>query len=96
MQGQDGPQVRMVDVFDPTAYEPRPDWGQTDEALLDRIFANSKAAWMAAGQWFVGVPAGVQDYAVHTGEDFCDPASYTNPDGTTAGDPSSEDASPVI
>lgn len=82
----DGNQIRMVDVFDPSVYNPLPDWGRTDEELLDRIFSNNKAAWVAAGVWFVAVPDRVQDGAVHTGSDYSDKASYLNPDGTTAED----------
>ena len=53
---------------------------------MDRIFSNNKAAWVAAGVWFVAVPDRVQDGAVHTGSDYSDKASYLNPDGTTAED----------
>lgn len=75
-------QHRVVDVVDTSVYEPRPEWGQTDEQLLGRIFAPNKDAWVEAGQWFVLVPLGVQNGAVHTGGDFMDPATYLNPDGS--------------
>lgn len=86
VENKDGPQTRMMDVFNPAIYEPRPEWGQTDSDLMDRIFSNNKAAWVAAGVWFVAVPDRVQDGAVHTGSDYSDKASYLNPDGTTAED----------
>lgn len=75
-------QTRMYDVFDTATIEPRPPWGKTDDALLSRIFENQKAAWVKAGQWFVEVLQGVQDGAVHAGDDHLDPASYLNPDGS--------------
>jgi hypothetical protein len=78
-----GNEVRTIDVVDTAAYEPRPEWGQTDDALLERLFAPQlEAQWKAAGQWFVEVCAGVQPGATHTGSDFTDPASFLNPDGT--------------
>ncbi len=81
---QIGEEVRMVDVFDAAIYEPRPAWGQTDANLLDHIFVNSKAVWVAVGQWFISICAGVQSGAVHRGDDFQDPTSYVNPGGTDA------------
>lgn len=87
-----GSQVRMYDVVDTDAYNPRPVWGQTDEALLDRIYSGQKEAWVSKGQWFVEVPPRVQDCAVHTGSDYMDKASYLNPDGTTAEDPPSDES----
>lgn len=75
-------QQRAVDVINAADYEPRPDWWTNDSVALDKIFAPNKAAWVAAGQWFVQVLRGVQDSAVHTGNDFSDPLSYVNPDGT--------------
>ena len=86
-----GSQVRMYDITDTEAYNPRPSWGQTDEDLLSGVFSPNKAAWVAAGQWFAEVPPRVQDGAVHTGGDYSDKASYLNPDGTTAEDPPPED-----
>lgn len=77
-----GGEIRMYDVVDMANYEPRPTWGQTDDALLDRIFAPNKALWVAAGQWFVQVCGGVLDGAVHSGPDFMAAASYLNPDGS--------------
>lgn len=73
---------RMVDVIDTSDYEPRPSWGQVDADLLDRIFAPNKITWVNANAWFVPTLDGVQDGAVHTGEDYSDPSSYINPDGS--------------
>lgn len=73
----------MCDLVNTADYSPRPDWGQTDEALLEKIFAPNKAEWESANAWFVTVPDRMQG-AVHAGSDFTDPASYLNPDGTTA------------
>jgi hypothetical protein len=77
-----GSQVRMIDTVDTADYDPRPEWGQTDEALLDRIFSNQKAQWAAANQWFVQVCDGVQPGAVYSGSDYMNPANYLNPDGS--------------
>lgn len=75
-------QVRIYDVVDTAVFDPRPSWGKTDDALLTGMFKPNKAAWAAAGQWFVAVPAGVQAGAIHVGSDYGAASSYTNPDGT--------------
>ena len=75
-------ETRMMDIFDPGVYNLSPTWGQTDADLLDSIFENNKAAWVATGQWFVAAPNGVQNGAMHTGADFSDPRSHVNSDNT--------------
>jgi hypothetical protein len=78
-----GDQVRMTDIVDTAMYEPRPSWGQTDDALLARLFSPQLAAeWKGAGEWFAEVCAGVQPGTTHTGSDFMNAASYLNPDGS--------------
>lgn len=74
--------IRMLDVIDTAIYSPRPEWGQTDDGLLSKIFAPEKAKWVAAGTWFVTVPNGVQPGARFAGKDYLDAASYLNPDGS--------------
>lgn len=73
---------RMYDVTDTADYNPKPEWWTSDAAALDKMFAPNKAAWEQSGQWFVQVPQGVKDCAVHTGSDYMDAASYVNPDNT--------------
>lgn len=75
----DGSDLRVVDVFDPSVYNPRPSWGQTDSALMDRIFENHKKAWIAAGHWFVQVHDSVIDYCKYSGNDPMNFANYTLP-----------------
>lgn len=74
----------MLDLTDMLVYWPRPSWGQTDADLLSKVFEPNKAAWEAAGQWFVTVPAGVQNGAVYNGLGYDDPKNYSNPDGRLA------------
>lgn len=81
--GDGNGKVRMIDVVE--LPQQLPSWGSTPEAFLTKMYENQRAAWMQASQWFVQVPDGVQPCAVHTGSDFEDPLSYSNPDGT-AGD----------
>ena len=73
---------RISDVLNTDDYEPKPGWWVSDEAALDKMFAPNKDAWVAAGEWFVQVPGGVQNGATYTGNDYMDPANYLNPDGT--------------
>lgn len=61
---------RVIDIFDPSVYVPRPVWGETDAALMDKIFAEQKAAWLAAGAWFQAIP------------DDVEPGAYINQDGS--------------
>lgn len=62
---QDGSDIRLIDVVDVSIYTPRPDWGQTDEALLDRLFA--QVGGFAA---FIEVPDHVEPCAVKVGDDY--------------------------
>lgn len=71
----DGSNIRLVDVFDASVYEPRPSWGQTDDELLSRIFANHKSEWVNSGEWFIAVPDDVMPGgAVSNGD-----GTYANP-----------------
>lgn len=72
---KDGSDIRMIDVIDTSNFEPRPEWGQTDEALLDKIFEHQKDEWAAAGQWFVAVPETVEPCAFDNGD-----GTFTNPE----------------
>lgn len=45
-----------TDALNTADYNPRPTWGQTDDALLSGIYAQQKAAWFVTGQWFIAVP----------------------------------------
>ena len=77
-----GDQTRMYDTFNPDAYQPKPAWWTSDEAALDKMFAPNKAAWVAAGSWFVEVRQGVQDGAVYDGSGYMLGSAYRNPDNT--------------
>lgn len=76
--------VHLVDVLDAAIYEPRPSWGQTDDALLSRLFAPNKTQWLSDAEWFVAVPSGVQNGAFFVGKsgEEMDPLKYINPDDT--------------
>lgn len=71
--------IHMIDVFDPSIYNPRPSWGQTDAALMDRIFEHQKTEWIAAGTWFVAIADAVKDCATFSGGDYMDAGSFANP-----------------
>ncbi len=55
---------RIVDVVDPSVYSPRPDWGQTDEDLLNRIF--EAVGGFAA---FKEIPDHIENGAFDNGDD---------------------------
>lgn len=77
--GGKGSDIRMLDVFDPSIYSPRPSWGQTDAELMDRIFENHKQEWTDAGQWFVEVHESVIDGARFAGGDYMKAGNFENP-----------------
>ena len=80
--------VHLVDLIDTSVYEPRPSWGQTDDALLSKIFEPNKDQWVADDEWFHQVPDACQPGATFLGEEGCpeedylNPDNYINPDGT--------------
>ena len=79
--------THLVDVVDMgvAAYQPCPLLGcTTDDELLSKLFAPNKAQWVADDEWFVRVPAGVQNSAIFIGVagEENDPSKYVNPDNT--------------
>lgn len=59
----------ITDIVDMAVYTPRPSWGQTDDALLSKIFANHKDEWTAAGEWFFLLPDDtVTHWAIDNGD----------------------------
>jgi len=70
---------RAVDIVDTAIYEPRPSWGQTDEALLDRIYENHKAEWLSANQWFQPCDDALLDGAAVTVDEEGIIVGFTNP-----------------
>ena len=65
----DGSDIRALDVVDTAIYSPRPAWGQTDEALLNRSFES--VGGFAA---FSIVPNHVEPSACKVGDDYENPA----------------------